>query len=281
MNKYCEEGLFTEWYENGQKENMGTYNKGQLNGLLTEWDKNGQKSYEGTYKDGIQVGLWTSWYENGQKESEINFKDGSRYGSCTGWYKNGQKRIESTYINEPVPETRIGIWTYWDKDDGKEYKGEVVEIDDEDGHDSGWDYFDKPYIDKVDGEYLFFYKSPYNHPSHHRLYPSHHRTYRKDGRTIGIQTDWKWNGESNQRTMEREVDSDSFNIVGKYCKWYHDGNGQKEKMGTYNNGLRDGLWTKWYKNGQKKSEINYKDDKKISSRCWYKDGNEKPSYLCD
>ena len=35
--------------------------------------------------------------------------------------------------------------------------------------------------------------------------------------------------------------------------------GQKKVEGTYKDGKRDGLWTKWYRSGQKKSERNYKE----------------------
>ena len=70
------DGLWTWWYENGEKKNEGTFKDGQENGLHRWWYENGQKSKEGTYKDGKQVELVTSWYENGQKGKEGTFKDG-------------------------------------------------------------------------------------------------------------------------------------------------------------------------------------------------------------
>ena len=40
-------------------------------------------------------------------------------------------------------------------------------------------------------------------------------------------------------------------------------------------GKRDGLFTGWYENGQKKSERNFnKDGDFISKNCWDKDGSE-------
>ena len=70
------DGLWTWWYENGQKRRERTFKDGQENGLHRWWYENGQKSKEGTYKDGKQVELVTSWYENGQKGKEGTFKDG-------------------------------------------------------------------------------------------------------------------------------------------------------------------------------------------------------------
>jgi len=52
------------------------YKDGKLDGLYTEWYENGQKVKEGNYKDGKDDGLYTEWYENGQKEFELTYKDG-------------------------------------------------------------------------------------------------------------------------------------------------------------------------------------------------------------
>ena len=48
----------------------------EKNGLWTEWYENGQKKQEMTFKDGKKEGLRIEWYENGQKKNEITFKDG-------------------------------------------------------------------------------------------------------------------------------------------------------------------------------------------------------------
>ena len=42
----------------------------------------------------------------------------------------------------------------------------------------------------------------------------------------------------------------------------------------YKDGNEDGLHTGWYKNGKKKYEETYKNDKSISSNCWDESGNE-------
>jgi len=57
---------------------------------------------------------------------------------------------------------------------------------------------------------------------------------------------------------------------GKWTLW-HD-NGQKKYEGTYKDGEKDGKWTWWYENSQfrtqKSNEWNYKDGKLISSKSW-------------
>ena len=52
------------------------YVNGKKEGLYLEWYKNGQKKKETNYKDGILDGLKTHWDENGGKTSETNYKEG-------------------------------------------------------------------------------------------------------------------------------------------------------------------------------------------------------------
>ena len=91
------DGLWTWWYENGQKNKEGTYKDGKMDGLWTRWHENGQNKTETTFKDGKGNGLATSWHENGQKDSEGTFKNGKPNGLVTSWHENGQKRNEATF----------------------------------------------------------------------------------------------------------------------------------------------------------------------------------------
>lgn len=45
------------------------------------------------------------------------------------------------------------------------------------------------------------------------------------------------------------------NYTGKFTTWYPDG--LIESTGSYNNGLKEGLWNSWYTDGIKKSQIYY------------------------
>ena len=89
-------GVYTEYYENGQKEFERIYKDGKRDGLQTNWFENGQKKEEGTYKDGKKDGKWTKWYENGQKEIEETYKD-RELEVHTEWSENGQKCYESIF----------------------------------------------------------------------------------------------------------------------------------------------------------------------------------------
>jgi antitoxin component YwqK of YwqJK toxin-antitoxin module len=106
-----EDGLHTEWYENGQKKSEGTFKDGKGDGLYTSWYENGQKKLEIQKKNGDYDGLVTSWYENGQKKSEGTYKDSKRYGLFQSWYENGQKSSERTFKDGELISEKI-----WNQD---------------------------------------------------------------------------------------------------------------------------------------------------------------------
>ena len=108
-----QDGLYTEWHENGQKWIEATYKDGEL--IEETWYyENGQKKREVSYKDGKEEGLWTEWHENGQKWIEATYKDGERVGKWTLWYKNGQKHEEETYKDGELIDYKA-----WDIDGNK------------------------------------------------------------------------------------------------------------------------------------------------------------------
>ena len=80
-------------------------------GLYTNWYKNGQKRDELTYKDGKFDGLYTNWYDNGQKESEGIYNDNKLEGFSAHWYENGQKSFEGTYKDGELISKK-----YWNED---------------------------------------------------------------------------------------------------------------------------------------------------------------------
>ena len=91
------DGLFKEWYENGQLKEEGNYKDGERDGLQRHWYENGQLKYEGNFKDGKGDGLEKLWYENGQLRYEGNIKDGELDGLFKEWYENGQLKYEGAW----------------------------------------------------------------------------------------------------------------------------------------------------------------------------------------
>ena len=85
-----EDGLHTEYYENGQKRSETNWKNGKRDGPLSNWNENGQKIREGNWKANLLDGFWNTWYENEQRERQEKYKDGKLI-SCTVWKMNGEK----------------------------------------------------------------------------------------------------------------------------------------------------------------------------------------------
>ena len=56
------DGLFTEWYEDGQKKSEGNFKNGKPDLLVEVWHENGQKLREARYKNGVVISekYWNS-----------------------------------------------------------------------------------------------------------------------------------------------------------------------------------------------------------------------------
>jgi antitoxin component YwqK of YwqJK toxin-antitoxin module len=79
-----------ERYDHGQKKSEGyLLDDGTKVGLWTFWYENGQKESEGSYKNWEKEGIWTFWYENGQKRSEGSAKNRKKEGLWTYWHEKG------------------------------------------------------------------------------------------------------------------------------------------------------------------------------------------------
>jgi len=90
-------GLIVNKHESGQKHTKGYLTNGREDGIWTWWYENGQKSKEIDYFDGKTLDvLYKKWDDNGQKE-EGTLKDRKLDGFVTEWYENGQKKYETIY----------------------------------------------------------------------------------------------------------------------------------------------------------------------------------------
>lgn len=67
------DGLWTYYYENGNKWSEAEYTNGEYNGKSTTWFENGKLRYEGYYKNGKKTGKWKFYNEEGKFEKETEF----------------------------------------------------------------------------------------------------------------------------------------------------------------------------------------------------------------
>lgn len=65
------------------------------NGLYTDYFDNGQLKEKGNYNNGKKNGLWETWFDNGQKEDSATYKNDALTGKRVMWHPNGQIQLES------------------------------------------------------------------------------------------------------------------------------------------------------------------------------------------
>ncbi|MDD3876558.1 MAG: hypothetical protein PHT69_08045 [Bacteroidales bacterium] len=67
------DGIWTYYYDNGNKWSEAVYTDGINNGKTTTWYENGKMRYEGQYAEGEKIGNWKFWTEDGELAEEINY----------------------------------------------------------------------------------------------------------------------------------------------------------------------------------------------------------------
>lgn len=88
-------------------------------GRYTSWFDNGNKEYEATYVDGKLEGVATAWHRNGKRWTEEHYQHGVRHGTRLNWDEKGRLRGEEHYYEGKSD----GTWTIWKPDGTVEWQG--------------------------------------------------------------------------------------------------------------------------------------------------------------
>ena len=126
-------GIYEEWWENGQIMSRENYKDGVHDGPSKEWYENGKQRFQENYKDGEKDGLqqywypngepyakqhwnngeldgpWEEWSYNGNLISRGNHKNGKKNGVVEEWWENGQMKLRCNY-KEGLPEGLDEEW---------------------------------------------------------------------------------------------------------------------------------------------------------------------------
>lgn len=81
------------------------------NGLYFDWYDNGEKKGETTYESGVKSGPSKRWYLNGKLKQECSFKEDRYHGLYQSWYENGNLRVQGKYLKGK----HDGEWILYDK----------------------------------------------------------------------------------------------------------------------------------------------------------------------
>ena len=68
-------------------------------------------------------------------------------------------------------------------------------------------------------------------------------------------------------------DSTLIKKDGSFTQWYE--NGQKKYEGNYEDGKKDGSFTQWYENGQKSREVRFDGKEDGLTTEWYENGKKR------
>ena len=92
------DGVYREWYTNGQVKLEAHYANGQLNGPYLKWYSNGQKRLISRCVQNVRVGLYHEFFKNGKPHLEYLFNPlGQPEGKQTRYRMNGFPISEYTY----------------------------------------------------------------------------------------------------------------------------------------------------------------------------------------
>ncbi|WP_418262581.1 energy transducer TonB [Flavobacterium faecale] len=116
-------GLFTYYYENGNKKGVANYVNRVQEGEEIKWYKNGVKQSVKNYANGKLDGKNSSWYDNGNQKSTSFYIRGGVNGKVTDWYENGNKKSEVVYefittklsATTTSKTTEVKINQFWDE----------------------------------------------------------------------------------------------------------------------------------------------------------------------
>ncbi len=115
--KNIPDGLWKEYYENGNIKSSVNYINGYINGeAFFFYDKNPKVTKaEMTFENDKVIGNYFEYYENGTQKAKIIYKKGKSEGDAEFYHPNGKLKIKANYKDG----LRDGKWEYFDERGGK------------------------------------------------------------------------------------------------------------------------------------------------------------------
>ena len=117
------QGPAIEYYPDGVKAAVGSYDRNYKQGYWQAWYPDGQPKSQGSYEHGVPVGVWAEFHQSGSKSSEGGYAGGQPDGTWTYWHPNGQIRTQGVMVaGQPD-----GTWIEYDENGRptveREYRG--------------------------------------------------------------------------------------------------------------------------------------------------------------
>jgi uncharacterized protein len=249
------------YHENGTIKGRYNFKKDIKDGIEKEYYTSGQLRYEGTYAEGKAVGVYREFYESGNLEGEFYYVNGKRDGKLVNYFDGAEKilKAEGAYAIDK----ESGEWKFYDEQKNLIKKGSF----DKDG--------------KRMGSWLAYYsngklKTEENYGAGGKL-NGPYKYYTEAGAVIdeftyknGKLTDYKQFDRNGKLLAEGNRERKKIEL-----KIYHD-NGNIKRQGILENNLSVGEWVYYDVNGVLYSKFNFKDDLENGpSTVFFSDGNKR------
>lgn len=101
------------WNNTGPIRKSGAVVKNRQQGVWTYWYVNGEREAEGAWKEDKQNGPWQWWYDSGQVKQEGSYVEGKREGVWRFFHANGKIASIGGYRDD----RQEGIWLYYEADE--------------------------------------------------------------------------------------------------------------------------------------------------------------------
>jgi antitoxin component YwqK of YwqJK toxin-antitoxin module len=109
-NHYEPDGLYREYYPNGQTFAEGTFSRGRQQGEWTYYHENGKVNRKATYKDGQPDGAWEVYRADGTLAAKRAYDDGKRDGEWIVYNDKGDAPLREEHYADGK---RDGVWKVW------------------------------------------------------------------------------------------------------------------------------------------------------------------------
>lgn len=98
-NNYFLDGVYEEYFTDGNLKQEISFNNGILDGKIISYFDNGKVKEIKSFKNGLLHGIWITFNQEGKVSGKANFKNGKKHGKWVIYDLNGNKCYEIAYKN--------------------------------------------------------------------------------------------------------------------------------------------------------------------------------------
>ncbi|MBX7155868.1 MAG: DUF4375 domain-containing protein [Candidatus Kapaibacterium sp.] len=241
-------GVCKSFFKNNQVKELFNLDKGVITGTFKGFYESGQPKEIIEYLNGEKTGEREECYENGNKKYTVKKLTDKIHFEHHWYHENGNpKKLEHKLLDK---DERIGTYKEW-YDNGQLAKtGTYISNYERNGE---WLEFHKDGKKKLEAEFIngdFLIHNCWHENGEQTL---------KNGTGVYIYNYSAWEGHLEHNEQE-------YKNYRKHGKQYTYSNGVISFYEEIEDGKRNGITRKYYKNGNLKEEIVYKDDKEISKK---------------